>query len=253
MQTIQIPVWAQTSVKTVELEIIEALINADFVQSKHDHSFFTVRKNTKLVIILVYVDDLLITENDADMIQEAKTILHKAFRIKDLGFLKYFLGIEVSRSQKGIVLCQRKYTVELIAELGLAWSKPAITPMEQNMKLTTVEYDAHCNLKDGPALTDVKGYQKLIGKLLYLTLTRPDFAYTVQTLSQFMQAPKKSHLEATHRLVRYLKNEPGLGILMSADGDMTLRAYYDADWANCPNSRKSVTSYLVKFGKSLIS
>ncbi|XP_070010940.1 uncharacterized protein [Nicotiana sylvestris] len=155
-----------------------------------------VYKNAKLVIILVYVDDLFITCNDANMIQEAKTILHKVFRIKDLGLLKYFLGIEVSRSQKGILLCQRKYTVELIAELGLERSKPVITPMEKNMKLTTIEYDTHCNLKDDPALTDVKGYQKLIGKLLYLTLTRPDIAYTVQTLSQFMQAPKKSHLEA---------------------------------------------------------
>nr|XP_016452030.1 PREDICTED: uncharacterized mitochondrial protein AtMg00810-like [Nicotiana tabacum] len=235
------------------LKLTEALITAGFTQSKHDHSLFTLRKNAKLVIILVYVDDLLITGDDADMIQEAKTILHKAFRIKDLGILKYFLGIEVSRSQKGILLCQRKYMVELIAELGLAGSKPAITPMEQNRKLTTMEYDTHCNLKDDPTLTDVKGYQKLIGKLLYLTLTRPDIAYTVQTLSQFMQAPKKSHLEVAHRLVRYLKNEPGLGILMSADGDMTLRAYCDADWASCPNSRKSVTGYLVKFGKSLIS
>nr|XP_016483029.1 PREDICTED: uncharacterized mitochondrial protein AtMg00240-like [Nicotiana tabacum] len=125
--------------------------------------------------------------------------------------------------------------------------------MEQNRKLTTVEYDAHCNLKDDPALTDVKGYQKLIGKLLYLTLTRHDIAYTVQTLSQFMQTPKKSHLEEAHRLVRYFKNEPGLGILMSANGDMTLRAYCDADWTSCPNSKKSVTCYLVKFGKSLIS
>nr|XP_016468611.1 PREDICTED: uncharacterized mitochondrial protein AtMg00810-like [Nicotiana tabacum] len=170
-------------------------------------SFFVhLEEDAKLVIILVYVDDLLITGNDADMIQEAKTILHKKFRIKDLGLLKYFLGIEVSRSGKGILIYQRKYTVELIVKVGLAGSKPAITPMEQNKKLTTVEYGTHCNLKDDPALTDVKGYQKLIGKLLYLTLTRPDIAYTVQTLSQFMQDPKKSHLEATHRLVRYLKN-----------------------------------------------
>ncbi|XP_016494254.1 secreted RxLR effector protein 161-like [Nicotiana tabacum] len=92
-----------------------------------------------------------------------------------------------------------------------------------------------------------------VGKLLYLTLTRPDIAYTVQTLSHFTQAPKRSHLEAAHRLVRYLKNEPRLGILLSADGDMTLRAYYDADCASCPNSKKSVTCYLVKLGESLVS
>ncbi|XP_019266531.1 PREDICTED: uncharacterized protein LOC109243965 [Nicotiana attenuata] len=116
-------------------------------------------------------------------------------------------------SQGGARLTDYTNPFELIAELGLVGSKPAITPMEQNRKLTTVEYDAHCSLKDDPALTDVKGYQKLIGKLLYLTLTRSDIAY----------------------------------------GDMTLRAYCDADWARCPNSRKSVTGYLVKFGESLVS
>ncbi|XP_019227621.1 PREDICTED: uncharacterized protein LOC109208920 [Nicotiana attenuata] len=187
------------------------------------------------------------------MIQEAKATLHKAFKIKDLGNLKYFLGVEVCRSGKGILLCQRKYALELIAELGLAGAKPTITPMEQNKRLTTVEYNEHCHLEGDPTLKDVSGYQRLVGKLLYLTLTRPDIAYSVQTLSQFMQAPKQSHLEAAYRVVRYVKNEHGLGILMNAVGDMTLNAYCDADWPSCSNSRKSVTGYLVKFGGSLIS
>ncbi|XP_070008768.1 uncharacterized mitochondrial protein AtMg00810-like [Nicotiana sylvestris] len=195
------------------------------------------------------------------MIQEAKITLHKAFKIKDLGNLKYFLGIEVCRSAKGILLCQRKYALELGAkqkeffyeELGLSGAKPVITPIEQNKRLTTVEYDEHCHLDNNPTLEDVRSYRRLIGKFLYLTLTRPDIAYSVQTLSQFMQASKQSHLEAAYRVVRYVKNELGLGILMSAVGDMTLSAHCDADWRSCPNSRKSVTGYLVKFGGSVIS
>nr|XP_016487056.1 PREDICTED: uncharacterized mitochondrial protein AtMg00810-like [Nicotiana tabacum] len=163
------------------------------------------------------------------MIQEAKITLHKAFKIKDLGNLKYFLGIEVCRSAKGILLCQRKYALEVTAELGLSGAKPTITTMEQNKQLTIVEYDEHCHLDNDPTLADVRSYQKLIGKLLYLTLTRPNIAYSVQTLSQFMQAPKQSHLEAAYRVVRYVKNEPGLGILMSAIGDMTLSAHCDSD------------------------
>ncbi|XP_019241201.1 PREDICTED: uncharacterized protein LOC109221191 [Nicotiana attenuata] len=223
------------------------------MKSKHDHSLFIKEENGKQVILLVYVDDLLITGNDTAMIQEAKVTLHKAFKIKDLGNLIYFLGNEVCRSAKGILLCQRKYALELIAELGLSGAKPAITPMEQNKRLTTVEYDEHCHLDHDPTLADVRGYQRLIGKLLYLTMTRPDIVYSVQTPSQFMQAPKQSHLEAAYRVVRYVKNEHGLGILMSAIGDMTLSAYRDADWASCPNSRKSVIGYLVKFDGSLIS
>lgn len=128
-----------------------------------------------------------------------------------------------------------------------------ITPIEQNKMLTTAEYDEHYNLDDDPTLTDVRGYQRLVGKLLYLTFTRPDITYSMHTLSQFMQSPKRSHLEAAYRVVRYVKNEPGLRILMSSAGNMTHNAYFDADWASCPNSRKSVPGYLVKFGESLIS
>ncbi|XP_070052051.1 uncharacterized mitochondrial protein AtMg00810-like [Nicotiana tomentosiformis] len=157
------------------------------------------------------------------------------------------------KGMKAEVDALRKYALELIAELELAGAKHAITPLEQNIRLTTVEYDEHCNLDDDPTLTDMRGYHRLVGKLLYLTLTRPDIAYTMQTLSQFMQAPKQSLLEAAYRVVRYVKNETGLGILMSVAGNMTLNAYCDADWASCPNSRKSVTGYLVKFGGSLIS
>ncbi|XP_070040197.1 uncharacterized mitochondrial protein AtMg00240-like [Nicotiana tomentosiformis] len=131
----------------------------------------------------------------------------------------------------------------LIAEmgLGLAGTKPAITPIEQNRRLTTVEYDEHCNMDDDPTLIDVRGYQRLVRKLLYLTLTRPGIAYNVHTLSQFMQVPKGSHLEVAYRVVRYVKNEPGLGILMSATENMPFNAYCDTDWASCPNSRKSIT------------
>uniref|UniRef100_A0A3Q7GWR4 Reverse transcriptase Ty1/copia-type domain-containing protein n=1 Tax=Solanum lycopersicum TaxID=4081 RepID=A0A3Q7GWR4_SOLLC len=211
--------------------------------SQHDHSLFILRRRGKQVMILVYVDDLLITGDDEGLIQETKDVLHKAFKIKDLGSLKYFLGIEVCRSKKGILLCQRKYALKLIDDLGLAGSKTAMTPLEQNQKLTSQE---HCGLQNDALLSDIKGYQRLIGKLLYLTLTRPDIAYSVQTLSQFMQNPKRSHLEATHRVVRSIKNEPGMGILLSAEGSASLIAYCDVDWASCPNSRKSVTGYIVK-------
>lgn len=98
------------------MKLIESLLQARFTQSKHDHSLFIKEENGQQVIILVYVDDLLITGSGIAIIQEAKHKLHKAFKIKDLGNLKYFLGIEVCRSGKGILL-QRKYALEVIAEL----------------------------------------------------------------------------------------------------------------------------------------
>uniref|UniRef100_A0A3Q7J8J8 Reverse transcriptase Ty1/copia-type domain-containing protein n=1 Tax=Solanum lycopersicum TaxID=4081 RepID=A0A3Q7J8J8_SOLLC len=184
--------------------------------------YITQRRDDGIVIVLVYVDDILVTGNDANLIEETKHVLHSYFKIKDLGELKYFLGIEFLRSNKGIVMNQRKYALEMISEVGLAAAKPVMTPLECNMKLTSVEFDEG-NVTTDDLFPDINKYQRLVGKLLYLTNTRPDIAFAVQSLSQFMQKPKRSHWEATE------------------------------DWAACPDTRRSVTGFILKFGDSLIS
>nr|XP_016473436.1 PREDICTED: uncharacterized mitochondrial protein AtMg00810-like [Nicotiana tabacum] len=138
---------------------------------------------------------------------QAKSALHKQFKVKDLCELRYFLGIEVLRSHQGILLNQRKYTLELNSEMGLSGAKPALRPLELNQKLTSLEFDKGIGSKIYDPLVEVTGYQKLIGKLLYLTVTRPDISYVVQTLRQFIQTPKKSHMDAVIRVVRCLKQE----------------------------------------------
>ncbi|KAM3270116.1 hypothetical protein P3S67_030022 [Capsicum chacoense] len=175
--------------------------------------------------------------------------------MKDLGELKYFLGIEFARSDQGILMHQRKYTLELISELGLGAAKPAITPIDTNVKLTTRAYDEYLNKNptEDPVLSDKGAYQRLIGKLLYLTGTRPDIAYGVETLSQYLQEPKKSHMDTAMRIVRYVKNQPGQGILISSKAIQNINAYCDADWAACAHTRKSVTGFLIKLGNSLVS
>ena len=146
----------------------------------------------------------------------------------------------------------------MISDLGLTGSKPASTPLEENHKLTSVLYDESVAASSGKPLNDEflkdpTSYQKLIGKLLYLTMTRPDISYAIQNLSQFMHSPKKSHMEAALRVVRYLKNAPGLGIILSSEVSHALNVYCDADWATCPMTRKSVSGFVVKLGDSLIS
>ena len=98
--------------------------------------------------MLIYVDDLLITGNDLQLIKESQNILQQNFKIKDLGELRYFLGIKFLRSNKGILMTQRKYILELILEWGLAGAKPAITPLEQRMKFTISYYDKHLRKQD---------------------------------------------------------------------------------------------------------
>ncbi|XP_018624004.1 uncharacterized mitochondrial protein AtMg00810-like [Nicotiana tomentosiformis] len=189
----------------------------------------------------------------AELIDEVKQTLHNSFKAKDLGELRYFFGIEVLRSRKRILLTQRKYALQLISEVGLAGAKSISTPIELNQKLTTVEYNKHVGVNGDEELEDIGSYQKLIGKLLYLTITRPNLSFAVQVLSQFMQHPKQSHWDATLRVVRYVKVAPCLGILLGTWPIDTLSAYCDSDWASCPNTRRSVTWYVIKLGDSLLS
>lgn len=150
---------------------------------------------------------------------------------------------------------QRKYDLELISELGLSGVKPAVTPIDTSVKHTSREYDEYVGGKDLTSvevLTDQGPYQRLIGKLLYLTVTRPDIAYSIQLLSQYLQQPKRSHMKAAQRIVRYIKNQPGRGLLLSSKAQHTVTAFSDADWAACPKTRRSLSGFLVKIGESMV-
>ncbi|XP_049391249.1 uncharacterized mitochondrial protein AtMg00810-like [Solanum stenotomum] len=175
--------------------------------------------------------------------------------MRDLGELRFLLGIEFARSSKYILMHQRKYALELISETRLGNAKPAWTPIDNNNKLTSKHYDDYVNSEDDkedpPA--DQSIYQRLIGNLLYLIMTRTNIAFGVQTLSQFLQQPKKTHMEAALRIVRYIKGQPGQGILLSSSQDNKLTTFCDADWASCSLTRKSITGYFIKFGNSVVS
>ncbi|XP_055822770.1 secreted RxLR effector protein 161-like [Solanum dulcamara] len=119
--------------------------------------------------------------------------------------------------------------------------------------MTTAEYASDNATELVELFEDAQQYQRMIGKLLYLTITRPDIAYIVQTLSQFMQRPKVQHWNAALRALRYIKTQPGLGLLMSSKKDMRITGYCDANWASCPNTRRFVTRYILKLGHSLIA
>ena len=160
--------------------------------------------------MLVYVDDILIASNDVDVVSAFKPFLDNKFKLKDLGTLKFFLGLEVARTTKGISLCQRKFTLELLSDtrlLVLLACKPSNVPMDQSLKLSSSSGD---NVPD-PSL-----YRRFISKLLYLTLTRLDISYFVHKLSQFMSTPKMPHLQAAYKILKYLKKTQGQGFFLYA-------------------------------------
>ncbi|KAK3031554.1 hypothetical protein RJ639_035467 [Escallonia herrerae] len=194
--------------------------------------------------LIVYVDDIIVTGNDSDEKEALRKYLAKEFEIKDLGKLKYFLGIEVARSKEGIFVSRQKYVLDLLEETGKLGRRPLDTPIEPNHRLA--------EFMEGEP-TDKGMYQRLVEKLIYLSHTRPDIAYAVSVVSQFMQNPKDVHLDAVYQILQYLKGSPGRGILFRKGTNMELEAYTDADYAGSLTDRTSTSGYCTFPGGNLVT
>ncbi|CAL1368567.1 unnamed protein product [Linum trigynum] len=202
--------------------------NLGFQQSRNDPSLFTRTTAAGAVALLLYVDDMAITGSDHDGIQRLKEGLNASFNLKDLGELSYFLGLEVNRDSRGILLCQHKYIPDLMDDHQFIDCRPVSTPMELNLRL---------GRDSGMLLPDNKVYRSIVGSLIYLSATRPDISYAVQVVSQFMDAPRSDHLAAVHRILRYLQGTCNVGIFFPSTGDLCLQAFSDSDFAGCVDSR----------------
>ncbi|KAL3502083.1 hypothetical protein ACH5RR_036532 [Cinchona calisaya] len=220
------------------------LLGFSFTQSQYDSSLFLQRTSKGLVILLVYVDDIVITGSDKDGISQIQNLLHSSFHMKDLGQLTYFLGLEVHHRPQGIFLNQQKYIQDLVDVAGLTNTTSVETPMEINVKYRRDE---------GELLEDPTFYRKLVGSLIYLTITRPDISYAVHIVSKFMQAPRHLHLSAVRRIIKYIHGTPSRGLLFPSGSTLQLQAYSDADWAGCPDTRKSTTGWCMFLGDALVS
>ncbi|EOY04788.1 Cysteine-rich RLK (RECEPTOR-like protein kinase) 8, putative, partial [Theobroma cacao] len=209
-------------------KLTASLLQFGFTQSSTNHSLFTMKTPIgNFVALLVYVDDMLIGSTFINAASEVKEFLNSKFKLKDLGDVKYFLGLEIIDIPKEISISQRKYTLDLLEEQGTLGAQPTSTPIDYNHKLQKAQ-DGEELLKDPTC------YRQFIDKLLYLTFSKPDISYAVQTLSQFMDRPSQMHLMAAHRILKYLKNAVGQGILMKRISNLKITAYSDSDWAGCP-------------------
>lgn len=133
--------------------------------------------DSSITLAAVYVDDIILTGDNPAIITDLKHHLHTVFTIKDLGHLKFYLGIEVNYLPTGITMTQHKFSQELLRDSGVSTFKHALTPLPLNLKLQKA---------NSPPFSNPQLYRSIVGKLNFLTHTRPDLAYTVQTLSQYM-------------------------------------------------------------------
>nr|GEU89828.1 retrovirus-related Pol polyprotein from transposon TNT 1-94 [Tanacetum cinerariifolium] len=151
-------------------ELLKFLVSLGFVQSKHDYSLFVKAQRTSFTTALVYVDDILLTGSSTQEICDTKAALDKKFTIKDMGLEKYFLGIDICNTTHGTYLYQMKYVLDLLQDAGLTAAKPTFFPLHQNLKLS---------LDKGNLIADTESYRRLVGRLLYLSMTRPDISYAL--------------------------------------------------------------------------
>lgn len=170
----------------------KALIDYGFKERNVDHNLFTYTKPSIFIVVLVYVDDLIIVGNHDEACAKFKQYLSQYFHMKDLGKLKYFLDIELAHTQEGLFLCQRKYALDILIKCGMLGSKPSSLPMEANHKLF---------LANGPPYSDPLKYRRLVGRLIYLKITRPKLTFYVHVLSQFIQTPLQDHWDTTMRVI----------------------------------------------------
>ena len=162
---------------------------------------------------------MLITRTNEVDILHVKRFLHSVFNIKDLGYAKYFLGLEIARSPEGMFLHQRKYVLDILIDVGLLHVKTASTPMQRGHKFST----------DSPLMGKPDRYRRLIGRLLYVTITRSDITFVLQQLSQHISTLREAQWDVALYLLRYLKLSPSTGIFISNSNDLCLSAYCDVD------------------------
>ncbi|XP_020879598.1 uncharacterized protein LOC9311760 [Arabidopsis lyrata subsp. lyrata] len=226
------------------LKFSQSLLSLGFKSSYGDDTLFTRKSENVCMAVLVYVDDIIIASTCSAATSSLTASLKESFKLRELGPLKYFLGLEIARTDAGISICQRKYVLDLLDETGLLGCKPSSIPMDPSQKL---------NMETGDFIEDVERYRRLVGKLMYLTFTRPDITFAVHKLCQFTSAPRQPHMKAVFKVLHYLKGTIGQGMFYSATSDLRLKGYTDADWGTCTDSRRCVNGFCMFIGPSLVS
>ena len=222
----------------------DVVLNMGFIRCHSDHTcFIHHHPQGQCIIISVYVDDIIITGDDASGIIQVKCDLGQIFDIKDLGPLRYFLGIEVARSSQGISLSQRKYSLDLLQDTCMLRCRPASTPIDPNLKLSA---------ESGELLLDPSVYQRLVGCLIYLMNTRLDHTFAVSVVIQFMHSPHTSHLDDVYHILLYLKACSGLGLFYVAGGQSYFSCFMDADYVGLKSDMRYTFGLCTFHGSHLI-
>ncbi|KAH9656592.1 retrovirus-related pol polyprotein from transposon RE1 [Citrus sinensis] len=228
--------------ETMYMEQPPGFINPK-LPSHADTSLFILHFESNIVLLLLYVDDVIITGNNSKKIQHFIHTLSSQFALKDLGSLNYFLGIEIKKFKQGIFLSHAKYAKDLLDKTKMQDSTVVATPMA---------------VKEVPRFNDPQPvnateYRQIVGSFQYLTFTRPDIKHAVNKVCQKFQQPTKANLQAVKRILRYLKGTLNFGLRYLKQSSLTLYGFSYSDRASCPLTRRSTSGFCIYLGSNCIS
>jgi hypothetical protein len=215
------------------------LIANGFSRCHSNPNVYTKKVGSHLIILVLYVDDLVLTSSDSKLLNHVKTNLKKKFEMTDLGFLHYFLGLQVLQTNEGIFLSQSKYACDLLHHFHMEDCKPTPSPFHSRVNIFST-----CTSPE----VDATLYHQLIGSLLYLTHTHPDLSFVVGLVSRYMQTPHEIHWKAAKRILCYVRGTVQFRIHYSSGGTPLLVGFTDSDWADDTDDRKSTTGYVFILG-----
>lgn len=213
------------------------LRSQDFVQSLADPCLYTKRTAESFVILLIWVDDVLISASDDKSLRNVKQMFKEKFRTKDFGLVSNFLGMQFTFNEGEIVITQTRYLEKVLDRYCMNDCKGRATPCDESIR----------SFGEAEAVDDQRKYREMIGSLVYaVSCTRPDLAFAVSRLSQYLNAPTQVHLSCVKHVLRYVKRTLDFGLHFrkcdQADQNLKIIGYSDADWANAED-RKSVSGY----------
>nr|GEV78585.1 copia protein [Tanacetum cinerariifolium] len=215
------------------------LIDHEYTMGLVDNTLFTKKRNSHIIIVQIYVDDIIFRSTYQDLCDAFSKIMHHKFEMSMIGELNFFLGQQIKQLEDGIFFNQSKYVKEMLKKFGLEDSKPIKTPISSETKLTCDE--------DARPINDTK-YCGMIGSLLYLMASRLDIIFSACLCARFQEAPKTSHLEAVKRILRYIKGTSHLGLWYPKGTILETIVYADSDHAGDYVDRKSTSGVCTFMG-----
>nr|GEY37958.1 retrovirus-related Pol polyprotein from transposon TNT 1-94 [Tanacetum cinerariifolium] len=220
------------------------LMSTRFSKAVVDPTLF-IRKTCKhILLVQIYVDDIIFASTYPKSCEIFANKMSSTFKMSMMGQMSFFLGLQISQNPRGIFMNQIKYALEILKKYGLESSTPVDTPMVKKSKLDKDRQEK---------LVDPTHFCRMVSSLMYLYASRPDIIFVVCMCARYQAKPTKKHLHAIKRIFRYLKGTIHMGLWNPKDSGFALRAFADADYAGCQDTRRSTSGYAKFLRDKLIS